>query len=121
MAISTGNLVDIVNIRSYKDSDIYNYNKVIILCNLEGSIKDNLKENIMKFNGDIFWVGKNYDEFKNQKKISHIDLDDLNSSSEEKLFNAFGYSHKWCHLFNFSFSNAHCYCINIQQIFFVQV
>lgn len=95
MAISTGNLVDIVNIRSYKDSDIYNYNKVIILCNLEGSIKDNLKENIKKFNGDIFWVGKNYDEFKNQKKISHIDLDDLNSSSEEKLFNAFGYRNEF--------------------------
>lgn len=95
MAISTGNLVDIVNIRSYKDSDIYNYNKVIILCNLEGSIKDNLKENIRKFNGDIFWVGKNYDEFKNQKKISHIDLDDLNSSSEEKLFNAFGYRNEF--------------------------
>lgn len=95
IAISTGNLVDIVNIRSYKDSDIYNYNKVIILCNLEGSIKDNLKENIRKFNGDIFWVGKNYDEFKNKKKISHIDLDDLNSSSEEKLFNAFGYRNEF--------------------------
>lgn len=91
MAISTGNIVDIVNIKSYKNNSIYNYNKVIILCNLEGSIKENLRENIKKFNGDIFWVGKNFDEFKNQKKIPHIDLDDLNSSSEEKLFNAFRY------------------------------
>lgn len=91
MAISTGNIVDIANIKSYKDNSIYNYNKIIILCNLEGSIKEDLKENIKKFNGDIFWVGKNYGEFKNQKKISHIDLDDLNRSSEEKLFNAFGY------------------------------
>ena len=54
MAISTGNLVDIANIKSYKDNSIYNYNKIIILCNLEGSIKDDLKENIKKFNGDIF-------------------------------------------------------------------
>lgn len=91
MAISTGNLVDIVNIKSYKDNSIYNYNKIIILCNLEGSIKGDLRENIKKFNGDIFWVGKNYDEFKSQKKLSHINLDDLNSSTEEKLFSAFGY------------------------------
>ncbi|MEG1004304.1 MAG: DUF2334 domain-containing protein [Clostridium sp.] len=91
MAISTGSEVDILNIQSYKKGVINDYKKIIVLSNKENTINGVLGSDIQNFNGNIFWIGDNYDNFKNKKNISYISESNLYSNSQSKLFSALGY------------------------------
>lgn len=95
MALSFGWKVEIVNFNDFKDELFRDDSSVIILSNDDNSLSRGLKDKIKNFNGTIFWIGKNYDEFKGQSNITHIGLNSLNSSTKKKIFEAFNEKEVW--------------------------
>ncbi|MGG7096653.1 DUF2334 domain-containing protein [Clostridium sardiniense] len=95
MALSFGGKVDIVNFNDFKDELFRDYSSVIILSNDDNSLSKDMKYKIKNFKGTIFWIGKNYGEFKGQSNITHIGLNSLNSSTQKKIFKAFNEKEVW--------------------------
>lgn len=95
MALSLGASVEIVNFNNFKDDLFKQHSNVIILSNEDDSLSKELKDRIKSFKGNIFWIGKNYDQFKGQSNITHIRLNSLNSSTQKNIFNTFNVKEKW--------------------------
>ncbi len=95
MVLSLGTNVEIVNFNNFKDDLLRQHSNVIILSNEDNSLSRELKDKIKSFKGNIFWIGKNHDEFKGQSNITYIKLNSLNSSTQKKIFNTFNKKGKW--------------------------
>lgn len=95
MVLSFGGKVNIVNFNDFKDELFRDYSSVIILSNDDNSLSKDMKDKIKNFKGTIFWIGKNYGEFKGQSNITHIGLNSLNSSTQKKIFKAFNEKEVW--------------------------
>lgn len=95
MALSVGGKVEIVNFDDFKDELFRDYSSVIILSNDDNSLSREMKDKIKNFKGTIFWIGKNYGEFKGQSNITHIGLNSLNSSTQKKIFEVFTEKEIW--------------------------
>ncbi|MGG7079194.1 DUF2334 domain-containing protein [Clostridium sardiniense] len=106
MALSFGGKVEIVNFNDFKDELFRDNSSVIILSNDDNSLSRELKDKIKNFKGIIFWIGKNYDEFKGQSNITHIGLNSLNSSTQKKIFEAFNEKEVWIHKKYFMLDNV---------------
>lgn len=79
IVLTSGNNIEIRNLNSYTDSDLYNAKGIIVLSNEEGTIEKEQQELIYSYEEKLLWIGKN------SSRVGTIPLDFSKDSALSKI------------------------------------
>ncbi|WP_242653154.1 DUF2334 domain-containing protein [Clostridium botulinum] len=66
--------IEIMRFSAYEGADLSQYKAIFILNLSKDTLSESLKQNLIKYNNKIFWVGKeSYNDFLNTDKVIYIE------------------------------------------------
>lgn len=66
--------IEIMRFSAYEGSDLSQYKTIFILNLSDNTLSETLKQNLIKYKNEIFWIGKeSYNDFLNTDKVIYID------------------------------------------------
>ncbi|WP_315082236.1 DUF2334 domain-containing protein [uncultured Clostridium sp.] len=66
--------IEIIRFSAYEGEDLLQYKAIFILNLSENTLSETLKQNLIKYNNEIFWIGKkSYNDFLNTDKVIYIE------------------------------------------------
>lgn len=70
--LTCGREVDIIRTNKYDNVDLNKYDNLIVLCNENSQLSNDILSALSKYNRRIIWIGKNFNQLINKKEISSV-------------------------------------------------
>ncbi|NFK29582.1 DUF2334 domain-containing protein [Clostridium botulinum] len=79
--------IEIMRFSAYEGSDLSQYKTIFILNLSDNTLSETLKQNLIKYKNEIFWIGKeSYNDFLNTDKVIYIEVLYFDNYNYKKIY-----------------------------------